>query len=110
MSTRKVAIVFEALNYLYLIVINLNLSHNLIIRKLLDMFERKKKDWDIRVDVQQKIYPQQMELSSEPHMPGHHSNPNYSTSLIFDFLILRQDISKFPWLALKSLCSQGWHL
>lgn len=43
MSTRKVAIVFEALNYLYLIVINLNLSHNLIIRKLLDMFERKKK-------------------------------------------------------------------
>lgn len=43
MSTRKVAIAFEALNYLYLIVINLNLSHNLIIRKLLDMFERRKK-------------------------------------------------------------------
>lgn len=108
-STRNMADAFEALNYLYLIVVNLNISHNLTIRKLLGMFERKK-DWDIWADVQQKIYPQQMESSSEPHIPGHHSTTNYSTSLIFHFLILRLDLSKFPWLALKSLCSQGWHL
>lgn len=109
-STRKVAIAFEALNYLYHIVVNLNLSYNLIIRKLLSMFEGEKKRLGYLSQCSAESLPPADVIELRSRMPGHHSTPNYSTSLIFDFLILRQDISKFPWLALKSLCSQGGYL